>query len=158
MSKRLYDFINRAGKATYAGGGERKKVPERKGFIELEHEEGNLHYLDSYTGYFRSRGTEVVREGGIPIWSSMYGGGMVEGREELAGQTFDFLKKAMSADEEGFNSFRGPHNFSDGDWEYTYEQEGDIEEFYGYEEIQYKGEKVFWHRIIGGTIQHKNEK
>lgn len=155
MSKKLFNFIDRAGKATYAGGGKREENPEREGFIELVYSEGVFDYRDSYTGYYRSRGTEIVRKNGVPIWSAMYGGGMVKGKDELAGQTFDFLKKAMSENEEGYESFRGPHNFSEGDWVYKYEQEGNVDEFHGYEEIHHKGELVFFHRVIGGTIKHR---
>lgn len=155
--ERLYDFINKAGEATYAGGGVLVESPERPDFKELIYEEGELSYRDSYTGHSRSRGMEVVRENGVPIWASMYGGGMVEGKEEMASETFGFLKKALSATENGFQSFRGPHELEDGDWKYTYTQEGDIEEFNGFEKIHFKGELVFYHRIVGGNIKHKNE-
>lgn len=153
--KQLFEFINRAGEATYAGGGEPVENPERPDFKELVFDEGNLSYRDSYTGHSRSRGMEVVRENGVPIWSAMYGGGMVEGKEEMASETFGFLKKALSTAEENFQSFRGPHNLEDRDWKYTYIQEGDVDEFNGYEEIHYRGELVFYHRVIGGNIKHK---
>jgi len=153
--ERLFNFINKAGEATYAGGGALVESPERPDFKELIYEEGELSYRDSYTGHSRSRGMEVVRENGVPIWASMYGGGMVEGKEEMSSETFGFLKKALSATESGFRSFRGPHELEDGDWKYTYTQEGNIDEFNGYEEIHFKGELVFYHRIVGGNIRHK---
>ncbi len=151
----LYEFIDRAGKATWAGNGEKIK-PERQGFDELEYSEGDFYYRDSYTGYTKSRGMELVRYKGQAVWAAGYGGGMVEGKEDLEDECFTFLKKAMSTDEEGFQSFRGSHNFKDGDWEYSYKQEGDILEFSGYEEIKYKGELIFYHRMIGGIINHSN--
>ena len=150
----LYNFLKRAIRATYAGGGEEVKS-ERQGFIELATEEGDHTYRDSYTGYFRSRGMEVVRYKGTPIWTSMYGGGMFEGKEKYAHETFEFLKKALFAEEPGFISFRGPHEFIDGDWKHTYTQEGDINEFWGYEEISFKNEPYFYHRIIGGNVLNK---
>ena len=155
-TQKLREFIARAGADTYAGGGAREENPERKGFVELTYSEGNLGYRDSYTGFYRSRGMELVRQSGEPIWSSLYGGGMIEGKENLASETFTFLKKAMSTDEDGFDSFRGPHELTDGDWKYTYTQEGDVREFNGYEEIHFKGELVFFHRIIGGIIKGKD--
>lgn len=94
---------------------------------------------------------EVVRFKGEPIWASLYGG-MIEGKEDLADEAFGFLKKAMSADEENFLSFRGPNELEEGDWKYSYEQIGDVFEFHGYEKIHYKNELVFFHRIIGGVI------
>lgn len=152
--KKLTSFIDKAGKATYAGGGKYEKHPERMGFFELVYEEAPLSYRDSYTGHSRSGGQEVVRLNGVPVWWSGYGGGMVEGKEGLSNNTFSFLKKALLINEDGFDSLRGPHNFTDGDWEYTYTQEGDVADFYGYEEIKYKGERVFWHRAVGGILNH----
>jgi hypothetical protein len=150
----LFDFVDRAMKATYAGGGSYEEHPERPGFFELVYDqEAPWVYRDSYTGHSRSGGQEVVRLDGIPVWWSGYGGGMVAGKEDLSNQTFAFLKKALSQDEAGFDSLRGPQHFSEDEWEYTYTQEGNITDFYGYEEISYQGEKVFWHRAVGGILK-----
>lgn len=152
-SKELFEFIDRAGKATYAGGGKISLKPERADFHELEYKEGNFYYRDSYTGHTKSRGMELVRYKGKPVWSSLYGGGMVKGKENLADKCFNFLKEAMKKDEKGFKSFRGPHHFKKGDWKYRYEQTGDVEEFSGNEEIYFKKNLVFYHKMIGGIIQ-----
>ena len=153
--KELSAFIDRAMKATYAGGGKYEEHPERPGFFEMVYDkELPWYYRDSYTGHARSGGQEVVRLNDKPIWWSGYGGGMVEGKEDMSDKTFDFLKKALSTQEEGFDSLRGPHELMDGDWKYTYTQEGDITDYYGYEEIHHKGEKVFWHRAVGGILKH----
>lgn len=112
----FFNFVNRAGKATYAGGGKYEENPERCGFFELVYDkELPWYYRDSYAGYSRSGGQEIVRLDDKPIWWSGYGGGMVEGKENLSHEAFEFFKKALSRDEEGFNSLRGPHQFSDGD-------------------------------------------
>ena len=152
---KLKDFIHKAAAKTYAGGGRPEKNPERKGFIELVYQDGDFSYRDSYTGFTRSRGMEVVRYKGLPIWSSSYGGGMVSGQEHFAKDTFNFLKKAMLSKEPGSDSFRGPTSLIDNDWKYEYQQEGEVEEFKGYEEIYFKGNLVFFHRIIGGEIKHR---
>ena len=152
--KHLYDFIDRAGKATYAGQGKEVGKPERPGFTEFEYTEGYFSYRDSYVGDNRSRGMEVVRHKDIPIWASTYGGGIIEGKEYLDPGIINILKKALAKDEEGFMSFRGPHESIIGDWKYIYKQDGDVHEFSGYEEIYYKGELVFFHRIIGGIINY----
>lgn len=149
---KLQEFVSKAGAATYAGGGKEEKIPQRQGFKELVYIEGDWNYRDSYTGFTRSRGMEVVRYKQTPVWSTTYGGGMVKGKEELAKQTFSFLKKVMLTKDGNSFSARGPVNLKNGDWEYKYSQEGDITEFNGYEEIYYHGELVFFHRIIGGTI------
>lgn len=151
--KELKDFISKAAKSTYAGGGKPVENPQRPGFIELVYLEGDYSYRDSYSGFYRSRGMEVVRYKNEVVWSSSYGGGMTDGNEELASKTFEFLKKAMSANKEGFDTFRGPHEFKKDDWKYIYKQEGDVLEFSGHEEIYYKNKFVFFHKIIGGIIK-----
>ena len=149
----LSKFIHKADAATYAGGGQHEKNPERTGFDELIYSEGDFSYRDSYTGSSQSRGMTVVRYKGETVWASMYGGGIVSGKENIDKQIICFLKKCMMAKKD-FESFRGPHNLKEGDWEYKYTQEGNIEEFSGYEEIHYQGELVFFHRVIGGMVKH----
>lgn len=152
---KLDKFLEKAAAATYTGEGEREKNPERKGFVELVYEDGDWFYRDSYAGFTRSWGTELVRYKGEPVWNAVYGGGLVESDNELARNDFAFHKKALSIKSNNFRSFRGPSKFEDGDWTYTYKQEGDIESFNGYEEIKYKGKLIFWHRIIGGLIANE---
>lgn len=155
-NQQLFEFIDKAGKATWAGGGKEVSTPERPGFKELVYEKGNFAYRDSYTGHYRSWGMEVVRFKGEPVWISAYGGGMIEGYEELAEKTFEFLGSALGKDGGDFQSFRGPHKLHLGDWAYTYSQQGDVNEFWGYEEICYRGKLVFFHKIMGGRVIHKN--
>lgn len=152
--KQLFDFIDKAGKFTYAGEGKQVLQPERLGFTEFEYYEGNFSYRDSYVGDYKSRGMEVIRYKNIPVWASMYGGGIIVGKEHLDNKIIKFLKQALSKDEKRFCSLRGPSKLTNDDWKYTYKQEGDIYEFYGYEEVFYKGELVFFHRIIGGIIEY----
>ena len=155
FQQKLKDFLDRATKATYAGGGPEVNNPQRPGFTELTYSEGDFEYRDSYTGHTRSHGTETVRYKGEVVRATSDRGGMVKGKEKLAGKAFSFLKKAMSANEKGVWSARGPHRLMDGNWKYIYTQEGDFDEFKGYEEIYYRKELVFFHKVIGGTVKHK---
>ena len=151
----LFTFIQKAGRSTYATSGVDSTSYDEGGFKILSYKEGDYEYVDTYTGFFRSRGQEVVRYKGQPVWIASYGGGMVEENADLAIETFAFLKKAFLTDEPQFQTFRGPQNLKEGDWEYSYKQEGDIEEFTGYEEILHKGKLVFFHRMIGGVVKPK---
>lgn len=153
--EQLHSFIVTAAANTYAGGGVYETVVERPGFNEMRFSDGSdWSYLDSYIGFYRSAGTELVRFQGKPVWYANYGGGMIESKAELADQTFAFLKKAMLAKPEGFSA-RGPRELSEGDWSYKYNQDGTITDFHGHEEIYFQGELVFWHWVIGGIIVHK---
>lgn len=121
----------------------------------MVYQEGDWHYRDSYTGFYRSSGSEVVRYKDQIAWVSSYCGGMASGQEKLAGQTFDFLKKAMLAKPKDQQLFRGPDHFSDGNWQYYYQQKGDVISFSGHEEILYKNRIVFSHDIIGLIVVGK---
>lgn len=145
-------FITNASKATYMGGGKKEETPERPNFTELIYSKGEFTYRDSYTGFYRSWGTETVRHNNKPAWVTMYGGGMEKGKEDLALETFNFLKKAISNKEESSRSFRGPNEYSKNEWGYSYKQTGNISNFSGEEEIYYKDELVFTHKIIGGLV------
>lgn len=151
----LYQFIFAASSATYAGGGSYESVVERPGFLEMVFKQGDWYYRDSYTGFYRSSGSEVVRYQNQIVWASNYCGGMAKGKEDLAIDTFNFLKKAMLAKPKDKQSFRGPDSFKDGEWEYSYQQKGDVLSFSGYEEIKKDRIPVFSHEIIGGVIKGK---
>jgi hypothetical protein len=151
----LNQFIGKASKATYASGGGKVDQPQRAGFKELEHREGDWYYRDSYTGFLRSWGQEVVWHSDQPFWTCLYGGGMTDENmnEKFALETFSFLKKALSeGDKETMFQPRGPKYFEDDNWQYHCEVEGTIEKFKGHEFISHGGNIVFTHDFSGGLI------
>lgn len=150
--RKLIAFLDRAAKATYAGGGKYEQHPQRPGFSELVYKDPPFVYRDSYIGFTRSGGQEIVYYDDKPVWWSGYGGGMTAGSEDMASQTFAFLKTCLSQDEPGFASLRGPHQFAQGDWKYTYTQEGDVTDFTGLEHIYYQDKLVFFHHAVGGIL------
>jgi len=162
----LNQFLGKAALATYAGGGEVVDpsgpdfVARIPGFKELRYEEGDFEYQDSYAGFFRSAGQEVVWYKKVPVWSQCYAGGMTEqyeNNEEFVRETFDFLKKALSQGEKCATfQPRGPKNFKEGDWSYNCKLTGNIAEFQGSEEIRHKGEIVFTHNFSGGLLKWKD--
>lgn len=156
---KLQTFLEKASASTYAGGGKYEETPERSGFRELTYAEGDLSYRDSYSGFIQSWGSEVIRQNDKPVWSNMYGGWMSKGSEELAGVTFEFLKKCLliSKLSKSIPSFsmRGPSEHTEGDWKYTYAQTGDFAQYNGHEEIYFQGKLVFVHDTMGGLFIDK---
>jgi len=155
LLQELNYFLGKASLSTYAGGG-LEVDPEELGFKELEFKEGNWYYKDSYTGFFQSWGREVVWHKNKPFWTQIYGGGMTEDFQNetaFAHETFDFLKKSLSAGEKqkGFQP-RGPKEFTTGDWKYFCEWKGNISKFEGHEKILFKKKIVFTHDFLGGLI------
>lgn len=151
----LFKFLQSPNFNDYANGGKYEAQSERKGFYEISHTDGRWHYLDSYTGHYRSWGSELVRYDGVPFWCTQYGGGMVDGEDSYAEVTFEFLKTALGQPTNHFSA-RGPSKLTLDKWSYEYKQSGDITAFHGYERIFLKNKLVFWHRIIGGIIRHKS--
>ena len=163
LLEELYKFLGKSALATYAGGGPNLD-PERaeKGMKELEYGNPNdkWYYKDSYGGFFQSWGREVVWYNQKPFWVQIYGGGMGlehHSNTKFVHETFDFLKKAMSAGNK-VNSFqpRGPKVFQNGDWKYICNVTGDIKKFKGSEKIFYKGTIVFTHDFLGGLYVYKD--
>lgn len=155
----LLDFIINASLSCYASGARFELAPERSSFKEMVYKHGDFTYRDSYTGYLHSWGSEVVRFKDTPVWASSYGGGIEQGREQLARKCFKFLKTSLSEPDHDSNNptFRGPNFMRLGDWRYYYEQDGDVVRFAGNEKITYQKQLVFTHTIIGGLIidRHK---
>jgi hypothetical protein len=152
-TRELKQFLNAAISQTYTRDGLRVES-QRSGFYELEYSEGDWLYRDSFAGFFRSWGQEVVWHLGIPVWSSCYGGGMEDAYlndQEFTHQTFEFLKKSLSYKSEKFQP-RGPNKFSDNDWQYRCSWTGDITKFKGSEEISFQDKLVFTHEFFGGNV------
>ncbi len=155
LMQQLRDFYSKSAKNTYAAGADHENVPERNAHKEIIYKEGDWFYRDSYSGYFRSWGQEVISYQNKPIWTQIYGGGVINeyvGDEEFANRTFSFLMKAIGAKEEGKFYPRGPKQFSDGEWKYSANWTGNIDKFRGSEEISYQGVVVFTHDFIGGLF------
>lgn len=150
----LESFYIEAGMSTYASGKEPEDMPERLGFKEFVFKKGDWDYRDSYTGFYRSFGTEVIKFKDKPVFIVQYGGGIEQEYEEIAKETYEFLKEALSKKTPIFSA-RGSSIFRKDEWFYKYDQEGDITNFNGFEKIFRNGELIFTHRVCGGLIVSK---
>ena len=153
-AEELTQFWNKAATATWAGGGPEATSDTRPGFKVLEYRDGDWLYQDSYSGFLRSWGQEVIWYENKPVWSQIYGGGMVQKHmdPELASNAFRFLKQAISKGKDGEFSPRGPSVETNGDFYYKCSWNGDVSRFNGYEQIYYRGSKVFEHDFLGGFL------
>lgn len=157
----LVHFLVSAKRACYAGDGKEEVLPD--GSKKLTFQRGKFHYTDDYAGYFQVQGTEVVRwgrEDGQRIWQMSYSGGMFPGflDDELAHQTFLFLKKALRMVSREM-PFRGPEHqshepsFYDGQFSYSTKTNGTVKNFSGKEEISHKFHgAIFKQNYIGGLV------
>jgi SAM-dependent methyltransferase len=121
-------------------------------FSHMDFTEASFDGVWAYTSLIHIR-QEVVWHNDSPVWTCLYGGGMTDGymNEGLAGETFAFLKKALSQKEVEFQP-RGPKSFKLDGWEYQNDMHGDITSFNGHEFISHNGETIFTHNFFGGVV------
>ena len=146
MEKQLVEFLIKAKKATYAGKGA-ETTSSRVKSHDLIFEEGDYMYYDTYFGGPKFAGEEALWIKGEPYWSMNYIG-------RVTGDNFsgDFLKEALLRVPED-KPFRGPEEFTEGDYRYTCAIDGDYTWFIGHEEIFYKDKQIYECRFHGGVIE-----
>ena len=146
MDKKLVDFLIKAKQATYAGKGA-ETASSRVRSHDLVYREGDYMYYDTYLGGDKFAGEEALWISEVPFWSMNYAG-------RVTGDNFsgDFLKEALLRVPEE-KPFRGPDEYTDGDYTYKCDIEGDFEWFQGYETISHKGTLIYECYFHGGLIK-----
>jgi hypothetical protein len=152
MDRNIVDFLIRAKKATYAGNGA-KAYSSRPNSRDFCYTEGSLKYIDTYLGRKKFAGEEALWEGDLPFWSMNYVGRVLSDdfSDDFLEEIFDFLKETLLLVPEEC-PFRGPLEHMNGDYSYKCSVKGEIDWFYGYEEIFFKGGAVFQCAFHGGDI------
>ena len=146
MDWKIVGFLIRAKQATYAGKGA-ETTPSRVQSHDLEYSEGDFLYHDTYLGGRMFAGEEAVWISGVPYWSMNYAG-------RVTGECFsgDFLKQALLRVPET-EPYRGPEEYTEGDYTYHCRTEGSFEWFQGKETIDYRGETIYECCFHGGLIE-----
>lgn len=147
---KLQQFIIRAKKATYACGGENQAKIFSDGTKEYTFKKDGFIYIDRYKGHEKFRGKEGVLENGKLVWQMEYQGNVLNGKMPTD-DIYIFLRKALRqapADK----PFRGPKEFCDGEYRYINIVNGDIEKFFGHEQIYYREELVYELDYTGGIF------
>ena len=91
--------------------------------------------------------TEALYSSGKIIWSMNYAGRKLDKDFE-----YGFLKEALLL-VSSEKPFRGPDEYSKGDYKYICETIGHFEWFRGYESITFKGELVYECYYHGGMVR-----
>jgi hypothetical protein len=146
MDKELVVFLIKAKQATYAGKGA-ETASSRVRSHDLIYREGDYMYYDTYLGGDKFAGEEALWISEVPFWSMNYAG-------RVTGDNFsgDFLKEALLRVPEE-KPFRGPDEYTDGDYTYKCDIDGGFEWFQGYETISYKGALIYECYFHGGLIK-----
>ena len=146
MEKQTVEFLIRAKRATYAGKGA-ETTSSRPGSHDLVYREGEHLYYDTYLGGERFAGEEALWISGVPYWSMNYAG-------RVTGENFsgDFLKEALLRVPEE-EPYRGPREYTGGEYAYHCETEGSFEWFQGKETIDHRGKQIYECYFHGGLIR-----
>jgi hypothetical protein len=146
MDKEVVDFLIKAKQATYAGKGA-ETASSRLKSLDLVYKDGEYMYYDTYLGGDKFAGEEALWISEIPYWSMNYVG-------RVTGDNFsgDFLKEALLRVPED-KPFRGPSEYTDGDYTYMCDINGEYDWFQGYETISYKGILIYECYFHGGLIK-----
>ncbi len=145
MTKTI-SFLILAKQKTYAGYGA-ETASTRIASHDLQYQEGDYFYYDTYLGGECFSGEEAVWFQKNPIWSMNYSGRVV-------GDSFngDFLKEALS--HVSYETpYRGPAFYQNGDYSYHCRVDGEFAWFQGIEEILYLNKKIYECIFHGGVIK-----
>jgi hypothetical protein len=145
-------FLREANTHTYANSDAEKAPSLRPGSKDYHFEKGDLTYHDTYFGATEFIGEEIVYKNGSPIWGMNYYGFTVS--KEISEGLFDsILRPALMTDSGDNIPVRGPKEFINGEWKYTFRADGDLANFTGIEEISRNGEVVCRLYCHGGLIK-----
>lgn len=142
----LIEFLIKAKENTYADGMKYKVSSTSPNSIDYHYEENDYIYHDTYFGSKEFYGEEIVYIKSLPIWHMKYKGGL------LNGETTDIYNKVLKPALKKIDNelpLRGPKIFMVGNYKYTFESIGTIENFYGIEKI-YKKDKLVYELICHG--------
>lgn len=147
----LDTFLREANTSTYANESTEKVAPLRPSSHDYHFENGNLTFHDTYFGRTRFIGEEVVYYNGEPAWGMNYRGFTLD--DDISEEVYDAVLRPALMSGSGDNiPVRGPKQYVNGNWRYTFTVDGDLSSFTGTEEISKNGTVVCRLYCHGGFI------
>lgn len=145
MSAYLIDFLavflKEANLNTYANEWVQKAVSLRPGSSDYHFEKGDLTYHDTYFGATKFIGEEIVYKNGKRAWGMSYYSFTLN--SEISECLFDAILRPALMSGSGDNiPVRGPKEFINSEWRYTFNATGNLSNFTVLEEISKNGEVV----------------
>ena len=150
----IENFLIEAKKQTYANENAPKIDSSRLNSKDYEYKKGNMIYHDTYFGGTNFIGEEVVYIDNQTYWAMNYYGITLD--ETLGEEAIDkALRPALMKVGEDVNVIpvRGPKEFINGEYKYTFEIRGDINCFNGIESVYKNDVKIYELRCTGGLIK-----
>jgi len=150
LNFKLNNFLVLAKRATYATSGEGGERKLADGTKELIFKKGSYKYRDRYFGSNPFIGQEIIFYNRKPIWGMNYSGRIINNAIDTH-EIYSFLKKALQKVTKS-NPYRGPKTFSSGQWRYSCDVSGTVNNFSGCETIYCRRKKVYELFFHGGMI------
>lgn len=150
----LETFLIKAKKQTYANANIKKALSTRNQSKDYEYQDGNYLYHDTYFGTTNFIGEEVVYLDNQIYWAMNYYGKTLD--DDYSEEAMDkALRPALMHVGESKNvlSVRGPKEYLNGEYKYTFQTKGDITNFEGVETIYKNNKKIYELKCHGGLIK-----
>ncbi|MDD1779861.1 DUF5680 domain-containing protein [Enterovibrio sp. ZSDZ35] len=150
-TEELYAFIVKAKANSYVARAP-KCLPSRQGAHDIQFQNGDFQYLDSYFGGTDFLGQEIVYFNSQPVWAMNYYGRIIEP------SLFDVEKAGIVVLDSLAKLYETGHFLGDSVNEtplgtYYDTNSGTVKSFTGYEWIKYDGKKVYELHYHGGLIK-----
>ena len=150
----IEEFLIEAKKQTYANENAPRINSSRLNSKDYEYKKNNMIYHDTYFGGTNFIGEEVIYVDNKIYWAMNYYGVTLD--ETLGEEAMDnALRPALMkvGEDNKIIPVRGPKEFINGEYKYTFEVQGDINYFNGIEIIYKNGIKIYELRCSGGLIK-----
>jgi len=147
----LVNFILRAKRASYVGGG-KTLLPYRLGSHDLQFQIADWTYHDSYFGDNDFMGEEIVYHRGIVVWGMNYFGRIIQPEKISSSQAGEVIRQSLTRMYQT-GRFLGGFMYSVNEFTYKDQNEGDPLYFTGRESIEVEGQVVYSLDYHGGLIK-----
>lgn len=146
----LRKFLVYCGKEGYAAIQDEDEIRESDQSTSITLKQGPWKFHDNYFGGEPFGGREVVSYEDKPVWMMVYYGRADDSIDDI-GPVYQILKKALAQIPEEA-PYRGPKEFTDDDWRYENNWEGNLDNFSGEETIYHQDQKVYCAKYVGGLV------
>lgn len=149
--EQLKNFLVSANRNGYANKEAIKAKPLRPKSEDYHFESGDLSCHDTYFGSRDFIGEEIIYEKGEPVWGVNYCGSILKDATSEK-DVYSFLREALLQEDTGSIPVRGPREYSSGNYTYKNSSEGELDRFFGTEEIYFSSDLVYRGFYHGGLI------
>lgn len=153
--KELCKFLVEAKKSTYAAGDLAEDVINKDDSTTLVFENADWKYHDNYFGGEPYGGREVVFFKNKPVYIMVYYG-QVDSSVSNVKDVYAVLMNALKLIPES-KPYRGPEEYSSGEYLYKNIFTGEVDNFSGEESILKNNKEIYKAKYIGGFVDVKND-